>query len=204
LSCDCWLDAPGFTARQPVLVGNYLFWFHQQKELGGFYMDREAIKRAQEHLGKLLEQQMVRVDKMKREADWLDFSKLPKIQIGVEGGDGIGPYIAEEAVKVLKALLKDEVSKGRVEFVTVNNLTIEYRAKNNAAIPADVLEEIKKYPEGRSLAQHRELQCGDEEGAGPVCQRQAGPHPQGRDRLDLLPREHGRCLRAGQPGHHGG
>jgi isocitrate dehydrogenase (NAD+) len=109
-------------------------------------MSNQAIEKAKEHFGKLLEQQLARVERMKKAADWTDFSKLSKIQIGVEGGDGIGPYIAEESVKVLKELLKEQVAAGKVEFVTVENLTIEYRAKHNKAIPDDVLAEIKKYP----------------------------------------------------------
>lgn len=109
-------------------------------------MGNEAIERAKEHFGKVLEQQLARVERMKSAPGWTDFSALPKIQIGVEGGDGIGPYIAEVAVKVLKELLKDQVASGRVEFVNVENLTIEYRAKLNKAIPDDVLTEIKKYP----------------------------------------------------------
>jgi isocitrate dehydrogenase (NAD+) len=109
-------------------------------------MSKEAIEKGKEHFAKLLEQQLARVERMKKAPGWADFTKLPKIQIGVEGGDGIGPYIAEEAVKVLKELVKDEVAKGKIEFITVENLTIEYRAKKNKAIPEDVLAEIKKYP----------------------------------------------------------
>jgi isocitrate dehydrogenase (NAD+) len=109
-------------------------------------MSKEAVERAKDHLGKLLEQQLARVERLKKAPDWTDFSRLPKIQIGVEGGDGIGPYIAEEAVKVLKEVLKEQVASGKVTFVTVENLTIEYRAKHNKAIPDDVLAEIKKYP----------------------------------------------------------
>jgi isocitrate dehydrogenase (NAD+) len=109
-------------------------------------MSQVAIEKAKEHLGRLLERQLARVERMRAAPEWTDFSRLPKIQIGVEGGDGIGPYIAEEAVKVLKELLKEQVAAGKVEFVTVENLTIEYRAKHNKAIPDDVLAEIKKYP----------------------------------------------------------
>ncbi|HID74040.1 MAG TPA: isocitrate/isopropylmalate dehydrogenase family protein, partial [Thermoplasmata archaeon] len=57
--------------------------------------------------------------------------------------DGIGPYIAKEARRVLEFLLKDELESGKVEFRVIKGLTIENRAKVMKAIPDDVLEELK-------------------------------------------------------------
>lgn len=107
-------------------------------------MSTEPIKRAQEHFAKVLEEQLQRVERMKKEEEWIDYNKLHPIIIGVIGGDGIGPYIAEEAMKVLRFLLRKEEEKGKVEFRTIEGLTIENRAKVGKAIPDDVLEEIKK------------------------------------------------------------
>ncbi|MCL2013254.1 MAG: hypothetical protein FWG75_10775, partial [Cystobacterineae bacterium] len=68
-------------------------------------MDEAAIKKAQEHFGKLLKKQMERVEAMKASGDPTDLSKLDKIIIGVCGGDGIGPYICNSARIVMEHLL---------------------------------------------------------------------------------------------------
>jgi len=106
--------------------------------------DADAISKAKEHFGKLLEEQLARVEAMKRASVPTDYSKLKVIRIGVCGGDGIGPYISEHAATVLKDLLKDEIASGRVEVVTIEGLTIENRVKAMKAIPDDVLAELKK------------------------------------------------------------
>ncbi len=104
----------------------------------------EAIERAKEHFGRLLEQQLARVEQMKRGEEWTDFSSLSPIIIGICGGDGIGPYISEQAERVLAHLLADQVSAGKVAFRTIEGLTIENRAAQNKAIPDDVLADLKK------------------------------------------------------------
>ena len=107
-------------------------------------MYREAIERAKEHFDKLLEEQLARVERLKQEEDWLDYTKLKPIIIGIVGGDGIGPYITKEAHRVLEFILKDDVTTGKIEFRVIEGLTIENRARVMKAIPDDVLEEIKK------------------------------------------------------------
>ncbi len=107
-------------------------------------MDVAAIERSKEHFGKLLERQLARVERMKKDVDWIDYTKLKPIIVGILGGDGIGPYIAAEAQRVLEFLLADELRTGKVEFRVIEGLTIENRAKVNKAIPDDVLAEIKK------------------------------------------------------------
>lgn len=104
----------------------------------------EKINKAKEHFGKILETQLKRFERLKQEEEWIDYSKLKPIIIGVVGGDGIGPYITSEAQRVLEYLLKDEVKKGKIEFRVIEGLTIERRAQLNKAIPDDTLEEIKK------------------------------------------------------------
>lgn len=104
----------------------------------------EKIKAATAHFEKLLKNQLERVKKVKEEKEWVDYSKLHPIIIGVIGGDGIGPYITGEAQRVLEELLKEEVQRGKVQFRTIEGLTIERRAAVMKAIPDDVLEEIKK------------------------------------------------------------
>ncbi len=104
----------------------------------------EKINRAKEHFGKILEAQLKRFERLKKEEEWVDYSKLKPIIVGVVGGDGIGPYITSEAQRVLEHLLKDEVKKGKIEFRVIEGLTIERRAQLNKAIPDDTLEELKK------------------------------------------------------------
>src|SRR5437870_1830143 len=105
----------------------------------------DKIKKATEYFGKLLESQLKRVEQMKQQKEWIDYSKLKPIRIGVLGGDGIGPYIADEAKRVLEFLLKDEIKSGKVEFRVIEGLTIENRARAMKPIPDDVLEEIKSF-----------------------------------------------------------
>lgn len=103
----------------------------------------ETIQKATEQFAQLLEKQLARVDRMKAQKDFIDYSKLDTIIIGVCGGDGIGPAITRAAHKILEFLLEGEVKKGKVEFRVIDGLTIENRVKANKAIPDDVLEEIK-------------------------------------------------------------
>jgi isocitrate dehydrogenase (NAD+) len=107
-------------------------------------MANEAIERAKEHFGKVLEHQLVRVEQMKAAPDWIDYGTVKPIIIGVIGGDGIGPYIAAEARRVMEWMLSDEVKSGKVEFRNIEGLTIENRSAHNKPIPDDVLVEIKK------------------------------------------------------------
>lgn len=104
----------------------------------------KAVDNAKEHFGKVLEKQLARVRKMKQEGDWTNYAKVKPIVIGIIGGDGIGPYIAKEARRVLEFLLEDEAKAGKVEFRTIEGLTIERRAQVKKAIPDDVLKEIRK------------------------------------------------------------
>ncbi|MCP2519350.1 isocitrate/isopropylmalate family dehydrogenase [Candidatus Aminicenantes bacterium AC-708-M15] len=104
----------------------------------------DVIEKAKAHFENLLKEQLERVERMKKEEDWIDYKALKPIIIGVVGGDGIGPYIAEEARRVLESLLKKEKEEGKVDFRNIEGLTIENRAKHMKAIPDDVLEEIKK------------------------------------------------------------
>ena len=104
----------------------------------------ESIQKAKEHFGEILIEQLTRVEKMKSGEDWIEYSQLKPIIIGIVGGDGIGPYICQHAHNVLEFLLQKEVQEKKIEFRVIEGLTIENRAKVMKAIPDDVLEEIKK------------------------------------------------------------
>ena len=108
-------------------------------------MDKAAIERAKEHFGKILENQMNRMERVKSAPDWIDYGKIKPLKVGLIGGDGIGPFIAKDAKRVMHFLLKDEIKNGEVVINDIEGLTIENRAACNKPIPDDVLAEIKKY-----------------------------------------------------------
>ncbi len=104
------------------------------------------IEAAKEKFGKLIEEQLARVERMKQDKEFIDFSKLPVIKIGICGGDGIGPAITAQAQRILEFLLADEVKSGKVEFKVIDGLTIENRIAAGKAIPDDVLAQLKECP----------------------------------------------------------
>jgi len=104
----------------------------------------KQIEAAKTHFGQVLQQQLERVERLKRQPDWIDFNKVSPIKVGMLGGDGIGPTIAVEAQKVLEHLLRGQVDKGKIQFRTIEGLTIENRAAHLKSIPDDVLAEIKE------------------------------------------------------------
>ena len=105
--------------------------------------EKDKITVAAEQFAKLVESQLRRVEAMKTQADFVDYAKLDKIIIGVCGGDGIGPVITNESARILRHLLADEATAGRVEFRNIDGLTIENRVKAGKAIPDDVLASLK-------------------------------------------------------------
>ncbi|HSF31777.1 MAG TPA: isocitrate/isopropylmalate family dehydrogenase [Candidatus Tectomicrobia bacterium] len=102
------------------------------------------IEAAKTHFGKILEEQLARVERLKHQPDWLDFTQIKPIIVGMIGGDGIGPTIAIESQKVLESLLRDQVASGKVEFRIIEGLTIENRAAHLQSIPDDVMAQIKE------------------------------------------------------------
>ncbi len=107
-------------------------------------MMEELIQKAKEHFGNLVKEQLERVEKLKSAEDWVDYSKVDKIIIGVAGGDGIGPEITKHARTIMEFLLKEEIDAGKVEIRDIEGLTIENRAKAMKAIPDDVLAQLKE------------------------------------------------------------
>ena len=107
-------------------------------------VNQQVVEAAKEHFGKVLEGQLARVEQLNEGAEWTDFGSVRPIIIGILGGDGIWPTIVEEAQRVLEHLLAAEVDAGKVEFRTIEGLTIENRAAKLKPIPEDVLEAIKQ------------------------------------------------------------
>ena len=104
----------------------------------------EEIKKAQEAFGELIKGEFERIEKMKQGEEPVDFSTKEKIIVGILPGDGIGPIIMKQAVRVLKELAADEIASGKIELREIEGMTIENRVAKMESLPADVLEEIKK------------------------------------------------------------
>ena len=104
---------------------------------------KDFMEEALEKFKKVLEGQLTRVENMKAQGDFVNYSELDKIRIGVCGGDGIGPTITKEARRVLEYLLSDEVKRGKIEFVDIEGLTIENRIAEGKAIPDDCMKALK-------------------------------------------------------------
>lgn len=103
-----------------------------------------SIIRALDHFKGILEVQLERVRRIKKAQDWIDYAKVKPLIIGVIGGDGIGPYITDEAQRVLEKLLKEEVARGKVEFRVIQGLTIERRVEVMKPVPDEVLAQVQK------------------------------------------------------------
>lgn len=107
-------------------------------------MHEQDIERAKAHLETIIREQIERVQRMKDQEEWTDYSTLRPLIIGVCGGDGIGPYISEQTQRVLEDLLRAELNTGKVAFRVIEGLTIENRAAHLQAIPDDVLDELRQ------------------------------------------------------------
>jgi len=104
----------------------------------------DFIATAVDQFTQLVQQQAQRAESLKQSQEFTDFASLDKIIIGVCGGDGIGPVITNETQRILKQLLSVDIAMGKVEFRTIEGLTIENRVAHHAAIPSDVLDNIKR------------------------------------------------------------
>jgi len=104
----------------------------------------EKIEKVRKHFENLITEQLDRIERLKKEGDWIDYSSLSPIIIGIIGGDGIGPIISKHAKNILEFILNNEIKNNQVEIREIEGLTIENRAKVMKAIPDDVLGEIKQ------------------------------------------------------------
>lgn len=102
------------------------------------------IDRATAHFAGILKTQIKRVELVKKGQEWVDYTRVRPIIVGFLGGDGIGPFITNEAQRVLEHLLQNELASKKVEFRVIEGLTIEKRVEEMRAIPRDVLAEIRK------------------------------------------------------------
>lgn len=93
----------------------------------------------------LLLDQLTRVRSMEENSkNPKNFAEMDTIVIGLCAGDGIGPIIMEQAVRLLEKVLSQEIASGRVVLKQIEGLTIENRLTKMEAVPKDVLDAIKE------------------------------------------------------------
>ncbi|MCD8220790.1 MAG: isocitrate/isopropylmalate dehydrogenase family protein [Clostridiales bacterium] len=102
------------------------------------------IMAAQEKFAELIRSEYERIERMKADQEVKDFSKLDKIVVGILPGDGIGPIIMKQALRVLNTLVKEEIAAGKIELREIEGMTIENRAAKLQSLPDEVFEEVKK------------------------------------------------------------
>lgn len=104
----------------------------------------ENIRKAQEKFGTLIEGESKRIERMKDADGVTDFKSKNKIVIGILPGDGVGPILMEQALRVLMELVGKEIAENKIEIRTIEGMTIEDRVAKMESLPADVLPKIKE------------------------------------------------------------
>ncbi len=108
-------------------------------------MDRESIiKKAQEEFAERIISELDRIEAMKQDAEPRDFANLDKIVVGIMPGDGTGPILMEHALRVARELVKNEIASGKIEFRTIEGMTIENRVAKMQSLPDEVLAACKE------------------------------------------------------------
>lgn len=103
-----------------------------------------SIEQAKEKFGELIQSEFERIERMKADTTVKDYSKLERIVVGVLPGDGIGPLIMKQALRVLEALMKMEIDSGKIEIRHIQGMTIENRAAKMQSLPDQVFQEVKQ------------------------------------------------------------
>ncbi len=107
-------------------------------------MKKEAVESAKEKFGTLIENESKRIEKMKESGEVVDCSKKEKVIVGVLPGDGIGPLLMKQALRVMEELVGDEIKNGKIEVRQIEGMTIENRIAKNQSLPPEILSEIKQ------------------------------------------------------------
>lgn len=107
-------------------------------------ISESSVKTAQEKFGALIENESARIEKMKQGSMPTDFSKKEKIIIGVLPGDGVGPILMEQAMRVLGELVGKEIAEKKIEIRTIEGMDIATRVAKLESLPEDVKPKIKE------------------------------------------------------------
>ncbi len=103
----------------------------------------ENIRMAQEKFGELIAAESDRIERMKESQEVTDFGKKEKIVIGILPGDGVGPILMEQALRVLSELVGTEMEAGKIEIRQIEGMTIENRVAKMESLPSDIIPQIK-------------------------------------------------------------
>lgn len=106
-------------------------------------MTQENLKHAQEKFVALIENESKRIQRMKESQELTDFKNKEKIVVGIMPGDGVGPILMEQTLRVLNELTGEEIKNGKIEVRTIEGMTIENRVAKMESLPADIIPEIK-------------------------------------------------------------
>ncbi len=106
--------------------------------------NKDYIEKACQQFKSLIEEQLERQERMEAGSAPKDFAAMEKITIGIVGGDGIGPIIMEQAERLLRKVMAEEIASGRIVLKQIEGLTIENRTALGKAVPDDVLAAIKE------------------------------------------------------------
>lgn len=106
-------------------------------------ISKENIKTAQKKFGALIENESARIERMKASQEVTDFSNKEKIVIGILPGDGVGPILMKQALRVLNELVGEEICQGKIELREIEGMTIENRVAKLESLPKDIIPEIK-------------------------------------------------------------
>lgn len=97
------------------------------------------IEEAQAKFAELITSELARIATMKQAGEVKDFASMERIVVGILPGDGIGPIIMAQALRVLAFLAQEEIAAGKLELRPVSGMTIEDRARQGQSLPDDVL-----------------------------------------------------------------
>ena len=102
------------------------------------------IDAAKEKFAALIESETARIERMRNAPVPPDYSKMDHIVIGVIPGDGIGPIIMKQTLRVVETLLAEPIANGRIEFCEITGLTIEERDAKRDCLPRESVDQLKK------------------------------------------------------------
>ncbi len=102
------------------------------------------IEKACQHFKTILEEQFTRLHKIQNTSAIEPLTDKKEIILGFCWGDGIGPIICKQAQYILETIIQNKANaKQKIKILTIDNLTIENRARVKKAIPDDVLTNLK-------------------------------------------------------------
>ena len=104
----------------------------------------DQIQIAQQQFGELIKSELERIERMKLDAEIKAFSKLDTITVGILPGDGVGPILMKQALRVLEDLMAPEIASGRLVIRQIEGMTIERRADLMQSLPDDVFQACKE------------------------------------------------------------